>query len=95
MELNVHMLVEQRRGGRCIGKAHANLVHEVNRLRETLAQIQSALEVVQTHLQVLEQHQPQLEGQLDVFIRMMHPAAQPPFLARAPPRSRGLDPDMA
>ena len=33
---------------------HADLVHEVNRLRKKLAQTQSALKAMQTHLQVLE-----------------------------------------
>ena len=37
-------------------QVHADLAHEVTRLRETLAQIQSALTAVQTHLKVLEQY---------------------------------------
>ena len=45
-----------------LATAHADLVHEVNRLRETLAQTQSALEAMQTRLQVLEQKQSRLEG---------------------------------
>ena len=76
-------------------QAHADLVLEVNRLRESLAQTQSTLDAVQTRLQVLEQHQPRLEGQLDVLIRMMHPAAPSPFSARAPPHPRGSGHDMA
>ena len=42
--------------------AYADLVHEVNRLRETLAQTHSALEAVHTCLQVLEQQQPRIKG---------------------------------
>ena len=74
---------------------HADLVLEMNRLRESLAQTQSTLDAVQTRLQVLEQHQPRLEGQLDVLIRMMHPAAPSPFSARAPPHPRDSGHDRA
>ena len=56
-------------------QAHADLVLEACRIRESLTQTQSELEAVQTRLQVLEAQQPRLEGQLDVLIRMMHPAA--------------------
>ena len=52
------------------------------------------LEAVQTRLHELEQHHPQMEGQLDVLIRMMQPAVQSPSLAQARPRPRGSDPDM-
>ena len=55
--------------------AHADLAHEVKRLCETLAQTHSALEAVQKRLQVLEHQQPKMEGQLDVLIRMLQPAA--------------------
>ena len=55
--------------------AHADLAHEAKQLCETLAQIQSALEAVQKRLQVLEHQQPKMEGQLDVLIRMLQPAA--------------------
>ena len=76
-------------------QVHADLVHEVNRMRETLALTQSVLEAVQTRLKVLEQHQPRLEGQLNVLIRMMHPATPSPFSARVPPYPRGEGLDMA
>ena len=76
-------------------QAQADLVLEVNRLRETLSQAQSTLDAVQTRLQVLKQLQPQMVGQLDVLIWMMHPAAPSPFSARAPPHPRESGPDMA
>ena len=41
-----------------LAQVQTDLVHGVNRLRETLADTQSALEAVQTRLQVLEQQQP-------------------------------------
>ena len=75
-------------------QVHADLVLELNCVRETLDQTQSALEAVQTNLQMMEQHQPRLEGQLDVLIRMMQPETLSLFSARAPSRSRGSDPDM-
>ena len=74
---------------------HANMVHEVNQLRETLAKTKSAFEAVQTRLQVLEQQQPRMKWQLGILIVMMQHAAQPPFSVRAPPRSRGTDADVA
>ena len=76
-------------------KAHAELVHEVKCLRETLAQTQSTLETMQTKLQVLEQHRLRTEGQLNILVRMVQPSAQPTSSAQAPPHSRGSNPDTA
>ena len=76
-------------------QAHADLILEVNRLRETFTQTQSLLDAVQTRLQVLEQQQPRMEGKLDVLIRMLQRAAQPPFSAQALPHPRSSGRDMA
>ena len=55
------MFVEQRRER--LAQAQANVVHEPNHFRDTLAQTQSALEAVQTRLEVFEPRLQLLEQQ--------------------------------
>ena len=76
-------------------KAHAELVQEVQGLRETLAQTQSASDAMLARLQAVERQRPRMEGQLEVLIRMQQPAAKPTPLAQAPSHPRVPDPDMA
>ena len=74
-------------------------------LRETLGKTQSALDAMQVgvqaselgqaRVQALEMGEAQMEGQLDLLIRMQQPMARPTYAAQDPLSSRGKDHDMA
>ena len=77
MELKVLLLIKQRQWRSVLSiNAHAELIDEVTCLRETSAQIQSTVDTIQMRLQVLE---PWMEGQLDVLIWTLQPAARPSY----------------
>ena len=74
---------------------HVNLVQEVNSLRETLGQTQRMNDALQDRVKALETSQTRMEAQLDLLIRIQHPAARPTAVAQVPFGRHGTDPDTA
>ena len=80
----------------CVSAAdRADLVRELNTLRETLGLTQSTLDVVQALLSSLETNHTRTETQLDLLIRMQQPVAKPTFAAQEPPDQTRTYPDTA
>ena len=85
--------------------SHADLVKEVNTLRESLDQTQHALGEAQSRLtklegnyarlQMMQTRQTRVEVQLDLLIRMQHPLATPMYEVPAPSRQHETDPGTA
>ena len=72
---------------------HEKVLLGLSGLRETLGKTQSVLDATQARVQALESGHNRMEAQLDFLIRMQQPMARPISAARAPPSSRGTDPD--
>ena len=75
--------------------AHADLVHEVNSLRETLKQIQRTLDAVQDRLLTFETSQKRTETLHNLLTWMKQPVARPTVGAQAPPDQPETDPESA
>ena len=84
MKLEISLLVQQRRWRSVSAAEHAELVQEVNSLRETLGQTQRMNDALQDRVKALEMSQTRMEAQLDLLIRIQHPAARPTAVAQVP-----------